>query len=84
AFHADFYHADLLSLPARLLVGPHPALAGSGALVGLSARRVVSTRATPVVELGIVHDKGIDGGLGAGLYRPPLAPFEAAVAALGG
>lgn len=82
ALHADFSPADLPSLPARLLLREHPALARSRARCGLSARRVVATGATPVVELGIVHKDGIDGGLGAGLYRPPLAPFQAACEAL--
>ena len=84
ALHEDFHHPDLLALPGRLLLRPHPGLARSGALCGLSARRVVTTGATPVVELGIVHRDGTDGGLGAGLYRPVMAPFEAACAALTG
>lgn len=81
-FHADFYHDDLLALPRKLLVTEHPGLPRSRALVGLSARRVIEQRATPVIELGIVDRTGRDGGLGAGLYRPPLAPFVAACDAL--
>ena len=46
-------------------------------------RTVVETGATPVIELGIVEQSGEAGGLGAGIYRPPLAPFEEACAALG-
>ena len=82
AFHAEFYHDDLLSLPRQLLARTHPALVGSRARVGLCARRVVSLGITPVVELGIVEASGRDGGLGAGLYRPPLDPFVQAVGAL--
>ena len=82
--HGDFYHADLLALPAQLLLREHPGLPLSRARCGLSARRVVEARATPVVELGIVDRAGIDGGLGAGLYRPPIAPFAAACRALDG
>ena len=82
ALHKDFYIDDLLDLPARLLLGEHPLLAKSGARVGMSARTVVASGLTPVVELGIVDKAGLDGGLGAGLYRPPVEPFAAALAAL--
>ena len=75
-------HDDLLSLPARLLAAEHPRLPRSRARVGLVARSVLAHGATPVVELGIVDRSGEAGGLGAGLYRPPLAPFEAACEAL--
>jgi hypothetical protein len=82
--HRDFYHADLLALPAKLLLREHPGLPLSRARCGLSARRVLEADATPVVELGIVDRAGIDGGLGAGLYRPPMAPFAAACGAMDG
>ena len=75
-------HADLLSLPARLLAAEHPGLPRSGARTGLVARSVVAHNATPVVELGIVDRNGEAGGLGAGLYRPPVEPFAAACDAL--
>lgn len=82
ALHKDFYHPDLLSLPAKLLLREHPGLPRSRALCGLSARRIAGSGVTPVVELGIVHKDGTDGGLGAGLYRPPPAPFVEACDAL--
>lgn len=82
ALHADFAPGDLFELPAKLLLAPHPRLPKSGARVGLSARAVVEAGVTPVVELGIVDAAGTDGGLGAGLYRPPLAPFAEACEAL--
>ena len=82
-FHKDFNHDDILELPAKLLVAEHPGLPKSRARVGLSARAVVETGTTPVVELGIVDKAGLDGGLGAGLYRPPAAPFVEACDALG-
>ena len=75
-------HDDLLSLPSKLLAAEHPGLPRSGARVGLVARNVTAHGATPVVELGIVDRKGEAGGLGAGLYRPPLEPFASACAAL--
>ena len=80
---AGHSHADLLSLPARLLAARHPRLSRSGALTGLVARNIVATGTTPVVELGIVDRNGQAGGLGAGLYRPPLQPFAAACTVLG-
>ena len=79
---AGHRHDDLLSLPAKLLAAVHPRLHGSGARIGLLARNVVTHRSTPVIELGIVDRDGIAGGLGAGLYRPPIAPFAQACAAL--
>lgn len=78
-FHKDFNHDDILELPAKLLVAEHPSLSQSKAKVGLSARAVVNSGKTPVVELGIVDSAGLDGGIGAGLYRPPLAPFVEAL-----
>ena len=83
ALHKDFNHDDILDLPATLLMAEHPGLPKSRARIGLSARRVVETGTTPVIELGIVDKAGIDGELGAGLYRPPIAPFVAACEALG-
>ena len=75
-------HDDLLSLPPKLLAAVHPRLSESGALAGLVARNVVAHNATPVIELGIVDRRGKAGGLGAGLYRPPLGPFATACRAL--
>ena len=79
---AGHRHDDLLALPAKLLATVHPGLPESGALSGLIARNVVARRTTPVIELGIVDRTGEAGGLGAGLYRPPLGPFAAACRAL--
>lgn len=81
-FFAGHRHDDLLLLPAKLLATHHPGLPRSRARVGLVARNVTAQCATPVVELGIVDQEGEAGGLGAGLYRPPLAPFAAACDAL--
>ena len=80
--HAGHRHDDLLSLPAKLLATEHPSLPQSRARVGLLARNAIAHSATPVIELGIVDRNGEAGGLGAGLYRPPLDPFAAACAAL--
>ena len=75
---AGHRHDDLLSLPAKLLAAAHPRLPESRALTGLAARNVAEHHATPVIELGIVDRNGEAGGLGAGLYRPPLGPFATA------
>ena len=80
--HRDFNDDDILDLPAKLLMTEHPGLPKSRARVGLSARAVVESGVTPVVELGIVDKAGVDGGLGAGLYRPPSEPFVEACNAL--
>ena len=84
ALHKDFIPDDLFDLPATLLAGPHPGLAKAGARAGLSARAVVDSGVTPIVELGLVDKDGTQGGLGAGLFRPPLEPFAEACAALDG
>lgn len=80
--HAGHDHEDLLSLPAKLLAAEHPRLPLSRARAGLVARSVLAHGASPVVELGVVDRRGEAGGLGAGLYRPPIDPFAAACAAL--
>jgi hypothetical protein len=82
ALHAGFTPDDIFALPEKLLMAPHPGMTKSGARVGLSARAVLETNVTPVVELGIADKHGINGGLGAGIYRPPIAPFAAACEAL--
>ena len=82
ALHEGYYDDTVYALPETLLMGAHPAFPASGARAGLSARAVGASGETPVVELGLVEKTGKDGGLGAGLYRPPLGLFEAACAAL--
>ncbi len=83
-FHKDFNHNDILELPGKLLAAEHPGFPKSRVRVGLSAHAVIKSGATPIVELGIVDKEGIDGGLGAGLYRPPTTPFAEACNALAG
>jgi len=82
--HEGFTPDDIFQLPGKLLLAEHPGFPKSRARVGLSARAVVEAGITPVVELGIVDAAGIDGGLGAGIYRPPPDPFADACAALDG
>ena len=80
--HAGYTPDDIFGLPEKLLMAPHPAMPKSGARVGLSARAVMESNVTPVLELGIADKHGINGGLGAGIFRPPIAPFAAACEAL--
>tara|TARA_B100000459_G_scaffold77598_2_gene43178 strand:+ start:97 stop:1290 length:1194 start_codon:yes stop_codon:yes gene_type:complete len=82
ALHEGFYDESAFALPEKLLMGSHPGFPVSDALAGLSARAVVETGETPLVELGLVEKSGEAGGLGAGLYRPPVQPFANAVEAL--
>jgi len=82
ALHRGFIPDDILDLPDSLLMAVHPGFPKSKARVGLSARAVADLKTTPVLELGIADKAGIDGGLGAGLYRPPIEPFAAVCAAL--
>jgi len=53
----------------------HPGMPKSCARVGLSVRAIVENRLTPILELGIADKNGVYGGLGAGIYRPPIEPF---------
>jgi len=58
-----------------------PPLDFRGTPTGIDIRKVVETGITPRVNTGIAHrDPGV-GQVGAGLVRPPLAMFEAAVMA---
>ncbi|NKB22735.1 MAG: DUF1116 domain-containing protein [Alphaproteobacteria bacterium] len=82
ALHAGYTPDDIFDLPDKLLLAPHPEMPKSGARVGLSARAVLASNVTPVLELGIADKYGINGGLGAGIYRPPIAPFAAACEAV--
>lgn len=80
--HQGFSPPDLHDLPASLVCAVHPRMTASGARVGIAARRIVETATTPVIELGIIDAEAIEGGLGAGIYRPPLSVFSEAVEAL--
>ena len=84
ALHEGFSPPDLHQLPVTLLMGAHPRMPCSGARVGLTVDAVMQAGATPVVELGIVDRAGEAGGLGAGIYRPPIGLFAAAAEALAG
>jgi hypothetical protein len=58
-----------------------PSLGFRGTPVGIDLRKVVELGVTPRVNTGIAHKNAGVGQVGAGLVRPPLAIFEAALVA---
>lgn len=62
---------------------PLPTSAGDvPAILGIDARAVVRERVLPPVHTGIAHRLPGIGQIGGGITHPPMAAFEAAVAAL--
>lgn len=72
---------DYAARVERLTAARHPAFAGLGLRLGMTARRVAGLGAGPVIGLGILDRLGQTGRLGAGIYDMPPAPFRAALAA---
>jgi hypothetical protein len=63
---------------------PHftiPQLGFRGTPTGIDVRRVVELGITPRVNTGIAHRLPGIGQIGAGLVRPPMEPFVAALRA---
>ncbi|HEY4594177.1 MAG TPA: DUF1116 domain-containing protein, partial [Thermoanaerobaculia bacterium] len=58
-----------------------PALGFRGTPVGIDLRKVVELGVTPRVNTGIAHKQAGVGQVGAGLVRPPMEIFEAALVA---
>jgi hypothetical protein len=58
-----------------------PALGFRGTPVGIDLRKVVELSIAPRINTGIAHREAGVGQIGAGLVRPPLAAFEAALVA---
>ena len=58
-----------------------PSLGFRGTPVGIDLRKVVELGITPRVNTGIAHRQAGVGQVGAGLVRPPLEIFEAALIA---
>ncbi len=56
-----------------------PALDFRGTPVGIDIRKVIELGSTPRVNTGIAHKEAGVGQIGAGLVRPPMAIFEAAL-----
>jgi hypothetical protein len=53
-----------------------------GTPTGIDARAVVHTGVLPLINTGIAHRQAGVGQIGAGLVRPPMDAFIAAVHAL--
>jgi hypothetical protein len=71
----------------RLSLGEHPyykipALGFRGAPVGVDVRKVVETRALPVIDIMMCHRAPGIGLVGMGLVSPPMQCFDDAVGAL--
>ena len=63
---------------------PHfllPALDFAGAPSGIDIRQVVATGTLPLINTGIAHRQAGIGQMGAGVVRPPVACFHAALLA---
>ena len=78
---------ELFSGAQELALGEHesfrvPLLHDAPAPAGVDARRVVDTGLLPVIDIVMVHRERGRGAVGFGLTSPPMACFEAAVAAL--
>ena len=59
-----------------------PALGFRGTALGIDVREVIHTGLVPVINTGIAHRLPGVGQIGAGVSRPPMAAFEAALVAL--
>jgi len=70
--------ADAIDAPRTLLAASNDAFTRTRPRMVVSARRVVETRQTPIVSLGVLDKAGLRGRLAGGFYRAPLAVFERA------
>ena len=80
----DAVHATLEMYEITAAEHPHfniPALGFRGTPVGIDLRKVVELGITPRVNTGIAHREAGVGQIGAGLVRPPMEIFEAALVA---
>jgi len=73
----EMYEITVAENPAWTI----PVLGFRGTPTGIDIRRVVRTGITPRVNTGIAHREPGVGQVGAGLVRPPMACFEAALEA---
>lgn len=74
----EMYEITLAENPAFGI----PSLDFRGTPTGIDIRKVVRTGILPRINTGIAHRNAGVGQVGAGLVRPPLACFEAAVQAM--
>ncbi len=74
----EMYEITLTENPAFAI----PQLDFRGTPTAIDVRKVVRTGITPRVNTGIAHREPGVGQIGAGLVRPPVAPFQEALRAL--
>ena len=80
----DAVNATLEMYEITVGESPHytiPALGFRGTPTGIDLREVMELGITPRVNTGIAHREAGVGQIGAGLVRPPMAVFEAALLA---
>lgn len=80
----DALHATLEMYEITAAEHPHftiPPLDFRGTPTGIDLRQVVELGIAPRINTGIAHRRAGVGQIGAGLVRPPLAPFTDAVLA---
>jgi hypothetical protein len=70
---------DAIDAPRTLLAAANDAFTRTRPRMVVSARRIVETRQTPIVSLGVLDKPGIRGRIAGGFYRAPLALFERAL-----
>ncbi|HJU23454.1 MAG TPA: DUF1116 domain-containing protein [Casimicrobiaceae bacterium] len=70
---------DAIDAPRTLLSAANDAFTRTRPWMVVSARRIVETRRTPIVSLGVLDKAGIRGRLAGGFYRAPLDIFERAL-----
>lgn len=80
AFTREMYEITLAENPAYKI----PTLDFRGTASGVELTKVVATGIVPVVNTGIAHREPGIGMVGAGLVKPPMACFEAALRAFAG
>jgi hypothetical protein len=73
----EMYEITMAEHPAFTI----PALGFRGTPVGIDLRKIVELGITPRVNTGIAHREAGVGQIGAGLVRPPIEIFEAALEA---
>lgn len=68
-----------LSLPEKLLPVVHPGFGNLNIRIGLNARTAIQAGVTPVVSLGILDRKGVEGRIGGGIYQYPMEIFRKSI-----
>ncbi|GAA3677024.1 DUF1116 domain-containing protein [Arthrobacter ginkgonis] len=71
-----FVPAGALERPRALMEADHPRLP---IRTGTSAARIVGAGVSPVVLLGMIEGRGLEGRIGGGAFEPPVKAFEYAL-----